>query len=355
MTEQTGLEYASTTGGDARVRSRPAHGRAGGAAHLLSARRDESAGSVVFMFQPGRRAGRCQAHDRGRGCWRSRASSRWPRTDPRVPPAAWAVGRTAPAPRFGRQLTSTSRSRRGRHGTQPHTAKDPVPALLEFGTALQTMVTRRFSVFDPAVASITSLAGEAINVIPAARSLGAKRSRRPWPVTRPSPPPCAKLARRHRRRPRCARRGGVDRAVPAHPQRRRGAWCRGEHPGRAGGEEHVRQDADLLTGSEDFSFALDQVPGCFFLERSPPDLDQENPAATTRPRRCSTTPCWAPRPRRSPSRVAAPAAGLIGRSLREAGPGSARRTSWTRSLRITGLDLERGSGGPDVEVLATTS
>lgn len=56
VTEQTGLEYASTTGA-MHACGHDLH-MAGlvGAAHLLSARRDELAGSVVFMFQPGRRA-----------------------------------------------------------------------------------------------------------------------------------------------------------------------------------------------------------------------------------------------------------------------------------------------------------
>ena len=40
----------------------------------------------------------------------------------------------------------------------------------------------------------------------------------------------------------------------------------------------MRQDADPLMGSEDFSFVLQEVPGCFFfLECSPPELAQESP------------------------------------------------------------------------------
>src|SRR5699024_5572232 len=62
----------------------------------------------------------------------------------------------------------------GGHGSQPHNALDPVPAIGEMIGALQTMVTRSFDVFDPVVMSITRLsAGDMVNVIPASASLGA--------------------------------------------------------------------------------------------------------------------------------------------------------------------------------------
>jgi hippurate hydrolase len=55
----------------------------------------------------------------------------------------------------------------GGHGSTPHRAKDPIPAACEMVSALQTMVTRRFDVFDPVVVTIGSFhAGTANNVIP---------------------------------------------------------------------------------------------------------------------------------------------------------------------------------------------
>ena len=47
-------------------------------------------------------------------------------------------------------LTVTIRGRGG-HGSPPHPALDPVPVACEAVLALQTMVTRRFSAFDPVV------------------------------------------------------------------------------------------------------------------------------------------------------------------------------------------------------------
>src|SRR5438477_9900537 len=55
----------------------------------------------------------------------------------------------------------------GGHGSTPHRAKDPIPAACEMVTALQTMTTRRFDVFDPVVVTIGAFhAGTVHNVIP---------------------------------------------------------------------------------------------------------------------------------------------------------------------------------------------
>src|SRR5262249_60308210 len=56
---------------------------------------------------------------------------------------------------------------RGGHGSQPHLASDPIPVACELVTSLQTMVTRRFDVFDPVVLTVgTFHAGTTDNVIP---------------------------------------------------------------------------------------------------------------------------------------------------------------------------------------------
>jgi hippurate hydrolase len=55
----------------------------------------------------------------------------------------------------------------GGHGSQPHLAADPIPVACEMVTALQTLVTRRFDVFDPVVITVGSFhAGTTDNVIP---------------------------------------------------------------------------------------------------------------------------------------------------------------------------------------------
>ena len=67
----------------------------------------------------------------------------------------------------------------------PHSAADPVPVAAEIVLALQSMVTRRVDVFDPAVVTVAHLsAGSTSNVIPdtaflegTIRTLSAERRR----------------------------------------------------------------------------------------------------------------------------------------------------------------------------------
>ena len=280
VVEQTGLDYASTNGA-MHACGHDLH-MAGlvGAARLLSARREELAGNVVFMFQPG---------EEGPGGAKPMIEEGHLEITGEKPVAADGIHvfpgqRGLFSYRPGTAMAGANYMRvtfhgEGGHGSQPHTAKDPVPALLEFGTALQTMVTRRFSVFDPVVASITQLsAGEALNVIPDRASLGA--SVRTLSAASDEAFPAAVRELAHGIAAAHGVRAEVDWTV-LYPLTRNDdaetAFVAGTLAELVG-EDHVRLDANPLMGSEDFSFVLDQVPGCFFfLECSPPDLDQENP------------------------------------------------------------------------------
>src|SRR6266700_723788 len=56
---------------------------------------------------------------------------------------------------------------RGGHASAPHDCLDPIPIACEIVQALQTFVTRRVDVFDPAVITIAKIeAGSTRNVIP---------------------------------------------------------------------------------------------------------------------------------------------------------------------------------------------
>jgi hippurate hydrolase len=58
------------------------------------------------------------------------------------------------------------------HAFIPHTAIDPVTVACEIVMALQSMMTRRISAFDPAVLTVGSIqAGTTANVIPATATL----------------------------------------------------------------------------------------------------------------------------------------------------------------------------------------
>ncbi|WP_405000779.1 M20 metallopeptidase family protein [Kitasatospora cathayae] len=141
-----------------------------GAARLLAERRAELAGDVVLMFQPGEEgAGGAQlmvdagvldaAGERVVAAYALHVAAA-------LLPNGLVAARPGPMLAASDTLQVTLRGRGG-HGSSPHSALDPVPAVCEAVLALQTMVTRRIDAFDPVVLTVGTLsAGTAANVIP---------------------------------------------------------------------------------------------------------------------------------------------------------------------------------------------
>ena len=196
-----------------------------GAARILSARQAELSGNVIFMFQPGEEGRGGAAHMITEGVLDA-AGGR--------PVAAYALHaasaqfpRGAFATRPGSMMAAadildvTVRGHGG-HASQPHLAQDPIPAACEMVTALQTLVTRRFDVFDPVVITVGSFhAGTADNIIPdeahflaTVRSFSAAARDRVRAAS-------LRLIARPGRRARAGGRGGVSGRIPGHGERRR--------------------------------------------------------------------------------------------------------------------------------------
>jgi hippurate hydrolase len=164
---------------------------------------------------------------------------------------------------------------RGGHGSQPHHAADPVPVACEIVLALQTMVTRQFDVFDPVVVTVgTFHAGTADNVIPddahfvaTVRSFSA-RSR---DAAQSAAPRLARdIASAHGLTATAEFRDGYPVTVNDASELAFAASTVAE----VLGEDRYFAAPDPLTGSEDFSYVLEEVPGAFLmLGACPADID----------------------------------------------------------------------------------
>ncbi|MFD8325502.1 M20 metallopeptidase family protein [Streptomyces lydicus] len=171
LTERTGLDFASRRDDAMHACGHDLHtAMLVGAAQLLAARRASLAGDVVFMFQPGEE-----------GCDGAGAMLAEGVLDAagRLPVAAYALHVFTTgfengvfAARSGPTMAATNDLDvrvigAGGHGSAPYRAKDPVPAACEMVTALQTMVSRVSDPFDPVVITVGSFhAGTRRNVIP---------------------------------------------------------------------------------------------------------------------------------------------------------------------------------------------
>jgi len=180
MPEDTGLEFASEIDGAMHACGHDAHvAMLVGAARLLAGRRDQLAGRVLFMFQPGEE-----------GHHGARIMIEEGLLDGNQAPAAAFAIHTSPKRRAGvvatrpGPLTASSDTLeltvrgRGGHAASPHHCLDPIPVACEIVQALQTFVARRIDAFDPAVVTIARIeAGTTRNVIPeTARLFGTIRT-----------------------------------------------------------------------------------------------------------------------------------------------------------------------------------
>ncbi|MFH9399257.1 M20 family metallopeptidase [Streptomyces sp. NPDC017638] len=277
--EDSGVPYASAVPGRMHACGHDLH-TAGlvGAARLLAARREELTGDVVLMFQPGEEGMRGAALMVEEGVLDAAGSRVVAAYALHVTSSVLPTGYAAvrPGPMLAASDAVTVRvDGSGGHGSSPHSAKDPVPAVCEMVMALQTMVTRTVDVFDPAVVTVGSLhAGSAGNVIPQSAEFEAtvrSFSRETQTKVRAGIEQTVRgVAAAH----------GVDVAIdyqenypvtvndPAEAafglRTARGLF----------GTDHAFEAPRPVTGSEDFSFVLREVPGAYLgLGACPPDRD----------------------------------------------------------------------------------
>ena len=141
-----------------------------GAAKLLSKNKAKLNGDVVFMFQPGEEGFDGAGHMIQEGVLT--ASGRKADATYGIHVMSSAIPAGTFTTKGGTMMASSDELHvtvigKGGHGSQPHTAKDPIPVAAEMVSALQLLITRSFSAFDPVVITVGQFhAGTKANIIP---------------------------------------------------------------------------------------------------------------------------------------------------------------------------------------------
>lgn len=170
ISEESGLDFASTNGSMHACGHDLHTSSLIGGARLLAQHRDRLRGDVVLMFQPGEEgwdgAGVMIKEGILDAAGRRADAAYGTHVFSNTFPAFQFSSRPGPLMAASHGLFVTVRGRGG-HGSTPHRGRDPIAAMAEMITALQTMVTRRFDVFDPVVLTVGMVeGGSRRNIIP---------------------------------------------------------------------------------------------------------------------------------------------------------------------------------------------
>jgi amidohydrolase len=276
MPEDTGLPFRSTVANTMHACGHDSHtAMLASAARILCGRREQLAGTVLFMFQPGE-----EGHHGARFMIDDGLLA-----DP-APDAAFALHIMPNAPagvigsKAGPLLASADKlivtvRGKGGHASMPHDAIDPVPVACEIVTAIQVFVTRRMDIFDPAVVTVAKIEGGSTNnVIPeSAGLLGTIRTLSEAARERVHEG-IARVAENVARAHECEAEVKIERGFPVTVcDARAVALAEGAVTALFGAEAWMTMTSPLM-GAEDFSYVLQKVPGAMLFLGVCPDGQQ---------------------------------------------------------------------------------
>jgi hippurate hydrolase len=279
LTETSGVPYTSQVDGAMHACGHDMHTTMlVGAARLLASARGSLHGDVTFMFQPGEEGLHGARHMIEEGVLEAAGGRPIAAYAVHVAsallPRGWFLSRRGPLLAAGDALHATVRGVGG-HDSQPHRAKDPVPAACQMVLSLHTFATRNFDYLDPVLLSVGSIhAGSKANIIPAqaelkigVRSFSEAARTRALDGIRNV---LAGMASAH------GVTVGIDHAMgyPVTQNDTREAEFAAHTVDEVFGPNRFLWAPNMLTASEDFSFVLNEIPGAIlFLGACPEDRD----------------------------------------------------------------------------------
>lgn len=266
IAEENETEYISTVPGKMHACGHDGHTAIGLAvARMLTAQQGEMHGRVKFVFQPAEEIGE------GARAMVADGALENPRPDVTLGLHLWntlPVGTVAvtPGPSMAAaDIWDCVITGKGGHGASPHETQDPIIATAQILSALQTIVSRNVKPVDTAVVTVGSIhGGDAFNVIPPeVRLKGTIRT-----YTEET------KALVHRRVREVCEGIAASLGCRAEVEIRSTTLAVDNDPEVAArvagiaaqvvGEENVRHDERSM-GSEDVSFFMADVPGCYFF------------------------------------------------------------------------------------------
>jgi amidohydrolase len=289
VTEASGVDFSSTIDGAMHACGHDLHiAMLVGAARLLSAHRDQLVGDVVFMFQPGEEGWDGAGHMISEGVLDAsgqRVSSAY---GMHVISSGIPVGvfMTRPGTLMSASDGLCVRVKgSGGHGSAPHLGRDPIAVAAQMVGDLQTLVTRRFDIFDPVVITVGSFhAGSKRNVIPDDATFEAtirsfsEQSREQ--IRREVVTLCESIAAGYGLEVEATLIDEYPVTVndPAHTQ------FVAETVSESFGDGHFQLMKSPQSGSEDFSRVLAAVPGCYMMLGANAEWDQTSAEFNHSPR-----------------------------------------------------------------------
>jgi hippurate hydrolase len=283
VTEQSGVPFSSELPGSMHACGHDTHvAMLASAARLIAEQRDDLAGRVLLMFQPGEEGFHGARHMLDEGLLEVAGT----------PERALALHITSTLDsglvqtRPGAIMASSdvllvTVTGRGGHASAPQNAVDPVPAAAAMVGTLQTMITRTLSVFDPAVLTVTRIsAGTSSNIIPETAELeGTIRALSEYTRVKLHEEVrrvCEHVAAAHG----CVATVAIEHGYPVTVNDDEVTPQVIDVARSVLGERHAESMPDPLMGAEDFSYVLAKVPGAMaFLGACPSGHDPDTAPA----------------------------------------------------------------------------